>query len=178
MMKLVINFRPADINEILGVYETLSNYHKTSTIIIGSNKVKKLNGTNSKYVLAGAYRVRKEREDVNAIIITSGSEVSMALRLASELAPYGLDIRVISMPSAELFALQNEKYKNILLPRHVKTFTLEFSSADFFNKYATSPEYVLGLTKYSEGGSKEELLNYHNLDLDYLKTKILTLMKS
>ncbi len=174
----LINFRPADINEILGVYETLSNYHKTSTIIISSNKVKKLNGTNPKYVLAGAYRVRKEREDANAIIITSGSEVPFALRLASELAPYGLDMRVISMPSAELFALQNEKYKNMLLPHQVKTFTLEFSSTDFFNKYATSPEYVLGLTKYSEGGSKEELLNYHNLDLDYLKTKILTLMKS
>ncbi len=177
-MPNLINFRPADINEILGVYEILSNYYKTSTIIISNENAKKLSGTNPKYVIAGAYRVRKEREDANAIIITSGSEVPLALRLAQELAPYGLDIRVISMPSAELFASQSPKYKSVLIPRNVKTFTLEFSSKDFFYRYATSEEYILGLTNYPEGGSKEEILSAHNLDIDYLKSQILKLMKS
>ena len=132
----LINFRPADINEIIGVYDIKSTFKNPSTIIIGSDKVKKLLGTNYKYVMAGAYRVKKERENVNAIIIATGSEVPYALNIANELEGYGIDFRVVSMPSMELFRRQTEKYQNMLLPKDVKTFTLEFSNKGNWYEYA------------------------------------------
>ena len=173
----LITFRPADINEVLGVYEIITSHKKTTAIIVGNINTKKLEDTNPKYVLAGAYRVRREREEANAIIISSGSEVPIALRLATELAPYGIDFRVVSMPSSDLFAMQNEKYQNMLLPSNVKTFTLEYSSKDFWYKYATGKEYILGIDKYVIGGTKEELLNAYNLNIDSLKAQIIEQMK-
>lgn len=174
----VINYRPADINEVIGVYDIISKFKNTSVIVIGSNKVPKLKGTNYKYVMAGAYRVKKEENDVNAIIIATGSEVEYALKIASELTPYGIDFRVVTMPSTELFARQNERYQNMLLPKNVKTFTLEFGDKSFWYEYATSEDYILGIDKFGTSGTKEELLNYYNLDMDSIKAKILSNMKN
>lgn len=173
----LINFRPSDIEEIIGVYNILANYKKACTIIIGSKKVKKLLGTNYKYVLGGAYRVRKERDIPNGVIISTGEEVELALYLSEELMDYGIDLRVITMPSQELFDMQNDKYKNILIPKELKTFVIEFSNDSSWYKYATNKEYILGINNYSASGTKEELLSYHNLDKDYLKAKIIELMK-
>jgi len=173
----LINFRPADINEIIGIYDIIANYKKTTTIIIGNEKVKKLLGTNPKYVVAGAYRILREKGEANGVLIASGEEVSIAIKIASDLLPYGIDLRVISMPSHELFDRQNDRYKYTLLPYDLKTFVIEFGSTNIWNKYATSNEYILGMDKYSTSGTREELLNYHNLDMDSLKTRIVELMK-
>lgn len=174
----LINFRPADINEVIGVYDIISQFKNTTTIIIGSSKVPKLKGSNYKYVMAGAYRVKREMNDANAIIIATGSEVELALRISDALAPYGIDFRVVTMPSAELFARQNERYQNMLLPKTIKTFTLEFGGISFWHKYATSEDYILGIDKFGTSGTKEELLNYYNLDMDSIKAKILSNMKN
>jgi len=174
----LINFRPSDINEIIGIYHILSNYKKTSTITIGSDKSKKIIGTNPKYVVAGAYRVRREKGEANAILIASGNEVSKALKIADELFPYGIDLRVISMPSKELFELQNDRYRFSLIPDYLKTFVLEYSESSLWNKYATNNDYILGINKFGMNGSREELLKYYNLDIDSIKTKILEIMKN
>jgi len=92
MLPNLITFRPCDINEIIGVYEILSNYKNTSVIVIGSDKTPKLEGTNPKYVVAGAYRIRREKGEANGIILASGTEVSKALKIAEELFPYGIDL--------------------------------------------------------------------------------------
>lgn len=174
----LVNFRPADINEIIGVYSILSNYNKPFTMTIGSGKMKKLPGTNPKYVVAGAYRVKREKGEATGTIIATGTEVSVALKLADELLVYGIDLRVVTMPSTELFELQKDRYKFSLIPKELKTFVIEFGETTLWNKYATSEEYILGITKNSESGTKEELLNYHNLDMDSIKTKIIELMKN
>ena len=77
----LVNFRPADINEIIGIYSVISNYDKTFSIIIGDGKIKKLQNTNPKYVLAGAYRVKREKGEANGNIIATGTEVALALKL-------------------------------------------------------------------------------------------------
>jgi len=173
----LINFRPADINEIIGMYSILANYKKCSAIIIGSERVKKLIGTNHKYVMAGAYRARREKGEANGVVIATGTEVSLALKVADELLPYGIDLRVVTMPSKELFELQNERYKTSLIPKELKTFIIEFTNDFLWHKYVASEEYILGINKYSTSGTKEELLKNYNLDIDSIKTKIIELMK-
>lgn len=173
----LINFRPADINEIIGVYSILANYKKSSAIIVGDEKVKKLIGTNYKYVVAGAYRVRRERGEANGILIATGTEVALAIKIAEELLPYGIDFRVVTMPSQELFKMQNNRYKYSLLPKELKTFVLEFGSSSMWHKFATDEEYIIGINDYTKSGTKEELLNYYNLNMDAIKARIIELMK-
>lgn len=174
----LINFRPADINEVIGVYNILASYKKATTIILGSEKTKKLDGTNYKYVVAGAYRAKREKGEANGIIIATGSEVALAIKIAEELFPYGIDLRVVTMPSQELFRMQNERYKYSLLPKELKTFVIEFGNNSLWRSFATNEEYIFSLNKYSVSGIKEELLSYYDLDLDSIKTKIIELMKN
>ena len=173
----LINFRPSDINEIIGVYNVISNYKKCYTIILGNEKRRILTGTNSKYVLAGSYRIKREKGEANGILLASGTEVSIALKVAEELLPYGIDLRVVSIPSIELFEMQNERYKCSLLPKELKTFVIEFGSDTLWLKYTTR-ECIFGVNDFTTSGTKEELLKYYKLDIDSIKTKIIEIMKN
>lgn len=173
----LVTFRPADINEILGTYEFISKYNCPVAIVLGKEEQRKLPGTNPKYTSFGAYPVKRERERMNAILIASGSEVSLALKLQNELEHYGIDIRVVSMPSVELFLKQNPKYELQLLPKNIKTFVIEFGSTLIWNRFATGPEYIFGIDKFGKSGKTNELLNEFNLDEDAIKSKIIELMK-
>jgi len=173
-----INFRPADINEVIGMYNILASYKKCTISVIGNEKTKKLDGTNHKYVMAGAYRAKREKGEANGVIIATGTEVAVALKVADELLPYGIDLRVVTMPSQELFDLQNDRYKCSLLPEELKIFVIEFANNKLWHKYATSEEYIIGLNKYNTSGTKEELLKHYNLDIESIKNKIIELMKN
>ncbi len=173
----LVVYRPGDVNEVIGSYYTIGKLNKTSAIIVGSSRVPKLKGTNEKYVLAGAYRIKKESDKLDAIIITSGSEIILALRIVDELKDFNLSFRVVSMPSANLFAMQSEKYQKMLLPNDVKTFILEFSNSKSLEKYATNKDYIFGVDDFFVGGTKEEKLNYYHLNIDAIKTKMIELLK-
>ena len=121
---------------------------------------------------------KKEQERLDAIIVSSGPEVKYALKVAEDLRQYNFDIRVVVMPSWELFSIQTERYRNILLPKEIKTFTLEFSNTLLWQVFASGKEYALGLNTYPKEGTKAELLNEYNLDLDAIKTKIIEILKN
>lgn len=174
----LITMRPADINEVIGVYEFISKHKRPVAIVLGKDKVKKLPTSNPKYVLFGAYRIRREKVGMNAIIIATGSEVNLAIKIADELMNYGIDIRVVSMPSVEVFVKQNPKYEMQLLPKNIKTFVIEYGSKMLWNRFATSPEYIIGIDNYGKSGRPNEVLNEYNLDMDAIKAKIIELMKN
>lgn len=179
MIPNLITIRPCDINEIIGTYEILSNYKKSVAIIIGSEKTPKFIGTNPKYVVAGAYRIRREKGELNGTIIATGTEVSLAIDIAEELySSYGIDLRVVTMPSMGLFENQNDRYKYSLIPKEIKTFVIEFNNSMLWNKYATSEEYIFGVSSYVPCGTKLELLKKYNLTKDNIKAKIIELIKN
>ena len=173
-----ITFRPADINEVIGSFHVMASSNVPSALVVSNYKLPKLVGTNPKYVVAGFYRVKRERGEANGVLIATGSEVQTALKLAEDLLQYGIDLRVVSAPSTELFERQSDRYKYMLLPRELKIFSLEFGSTSVWSKYVTSSEYALGLDNFSEPGIKNELLKHHKLDMDSLKTRIIELMKN
>lgn len=119
-----------------------------------------------------------EKENLNAIFIATGSEVSLALKIANDLKIYGLDIRVVSMPSVELFLSQNSKYEMQLLPKSIKTFVFEFGNELIWNRFTIGPEYIFGINQFGKSGRPNEVLNEFNLDEDAIKSKIIELMKN
>lgn len=175
----LITIRPCDINEIIGTYEILSNYKKSIAMIIGSEKTPKFIGTNPKYVVAGAYRVRREKGELNGTIIATGSEVALAIDIAEELySSYQIDLRVVTMPSKELFEKQNDRYRYSLIPKEFKTFVIEFGSSMLWSNFATGEEYIFGVSNYTPCGTKLELLKKYNLTKDNIKAKIIELIKN
>ena len=116
-----------------------------TALVISKEKRKRNKNTNAKYVKYGAYMVRKEKYHLDGIIIATGTELQMALNIAKELYTKGLDIRVVSMPSMELFLKQNPKYEEQLLPKEVPTFAIEAGSGIIWNRFVTNPDYIFGV---------------------------------
>ena len=169
MVPNLITFRPADINEIMGAWEFILHNQCATSLIISKEKRSKHKFTNAKFVKYGAYMIRKEKYHLDGIIIATGSEVEMALDIAQNLYLAGKDLRVVSMPSMELFLKQNPKYEEQLLPRDVPIFTIEAGASIIWNRFATKPEYIFGVNKFGQSAKKEELAKY----LKFTKNDIL-----
>lgn len=171
-------FRPADINEIMGSWEYILKNNCPTALVISKEKRKRNKNTNAKYVKYGAYMVRKEKYHLDGIIIATGTELQMALNIAKELYTKGLDIRVVSMPSMELFLKQNPKYEEQLLPKEVPTFAIEAGSGIIWNRFVTNPNYIFGVDKFGRSGKKEEVAKYMKFDEQLIMEKIANYLTS
>lgn len=173
----LINITPSDINEVIGSYELISKHKRCFSMLLGDSSTKKLSCTNPKYVSYGAYLVKRENNNMNACFIASGPILSRVLKIQHELINYGIDARVVSMPSKTLFELQNTRYLMELIPKNIKTFVFLENNGDLYNKYATSSEYIFSIDKYIKCGTYNEVINDLSLDDDEIKSHIITLMK-
>lgn len=117
----VVVFRPCDWKETAAAWSYALNNDKHPTIMVLSRqKLKNIENT-GKEALKGAY-ILKDSQNGNPelIIIATGSEVGIALEAADILEKEGRKIRVVSMPSMELFEMQSEEYKNKILPDNIR----------------------------------------------------------
>lgn len=172
-----ITFRPADINEILGSWEYILKNNCATSLVISKEIRNKQKNTNAKFVKYGAYMVRKEKFHLDGIIIATGQELEIAMDISKELFTMGIDTRVVSMPSMELFLKQNPKYEEQLLPKDVKTFVIEAGSSLIWNRFATKPEYIFGVNKFGMSGKSEEIVKYLKIDKNTILEKIATYLK-
>ena len=87
--------------------------------------------------IKGAYILAKEsKSQPDAILIATGSEVELALKAKEQLLTEGIDVRVVSMPSMELFEQQTEEYKQSVLPNNVRKRVLVEAGTEFgWGKY-------------------------------------------
>ena len=167
-----ITFRPADINEIMGSWEYILKNNCPTALVISKEKRSKNKNTNAKFVKYGAYVIRKEKYHLDGIIIATGSEVEMAMDISKELFTMGIDTRVVSMPSMELFLKQNPKYEEQLLPKDVPTFVIEAGSSIIWNRFATKPEYIFGVNRFGMSGKTDEVIRYLKIDKNTILEKI------
>ncbi|MDO4682313.1 MAG: transketolase [Lautropia sp.] len=105
----------------------------------------------------GAYEVHKPRA-AKAVLIATGSEVSLALTAANQLAEEGIRVRVVSMPSTTTFDRQETAFKRRLLPDDLPRIVVEAGVTDFWWKYR--PEAVVGIDRFGES-APASALNQH-----------------
>lgn len=168
----MITFRPSDINEVLGVFEYLCKHSEPISVVLGNTVMPKLPNTHPKMTLRGGYIVKKEERKLDGILVATGSEVLTALNLAIELRQENLDIRVISMPSIELFLKEDKVYQEQILPSTVKKIILEPGSKLSWGLFVNDPKYVLGLNDFGYSGHKEEVLKKCGYDYESLKVAV------
>lgn len=117
-----ITFRPADATETAaGWYTALTSKTTPVGLILTRQNVSKCSTSSKEDALKGGYIIAKENgSKPDAIIIASGSEVEIAIKAKEELAKSSCDVRVVSMPSMELFDSQSDEYKESVLPKSVR----------------------------------------------------------
>ena len=171
-------FRPADINEIIGAWEYIIKNKGPASLIISKEKLNIQKHTNGKYVQYGAYIVRKEKYRLDGILIATGSEVATALKIAEELFTEGIDLRVVSMPSMELFLKQNPIYEEKLFPKDVKRITIEAGSTVMWHRFASDSKSVLGIDTFGISGKKDDALKFVGFDYNSLLMKVKNMFES
>lgn len=124
MLRAMPNFtvyRPADATECIAAwYYAITSTNTPTALVLSRQNLPQLKGS-SKEALKGAYVVSDSKKDVpDAIIIGTGSEVQLGIGAQEELLKEGIDVRVVSMPSMDVFEKQSNEYKESILPKSVR----------------------------------------------------------
>lgn len=130
-------FRPADATETAAAwYSAVTSMRTPTALVLTRQNLPQLAGS-SKEALKGAYILQDSaKETPDAIIIASGSEVELAVGAREELLKEGMDVRVVSMPSMDIFEEQSDEYKESVLPKAVRKRVAVEALSDFgWGKY-------------------------------------------
>lgn len=170
--------RPADANEVIGSYKYIMTKKEGPTaLILGRNNAQIQETTSINDVQKGGYIVKKERKNLGAILISSGEELQTTIDVANKLEEKGYDIRVISMPSIELFKKQPEKYREKLLPLGVKTFVIEASSSYSWHEFVYNDKYLITIDSFGKSAKRTILEKKFGFDFDSILEQIENLLK-
>lgn len=173
----LVVYRPSDISEVMGSWEAILKKNIPAALVISQNGLPKLPGSNPKLVEKGAYIIKQEKGSLDGILISSGSELIYALQIAYDLEQIGINIRVVSMPSMELFLGSGKDYEMEILPSSTTKIVIEAGSPLIWNRFATTSEHIIGLNDYGFSGHPNEVLLKMGFDYETLKAKVTSLIK-
>lgn len=173
----VFVFRPADIKELIGVWNIIINSKITSVLSLPKTEIKAEQGTSVMEVVKGAYIAGREQAVVSAVLIATGSEVQVAKSVQVKLLHEGIDVRIVSMPCMELFNAQPDSYKMELFPQGVPIFVIEYGSSFGWEKFIPSSDYLFTVDNFGVSASKDDVLKYARVDMDSIVGRIKSLLK-
>ena len=130
-------YRHCDATETAAAWAYAVTSKKTPTALVLTRQNLPQIAGSSKEALKGAYVIADSSKAVpDAILIASGSEVSLAVDAKAELIKDGIDVRVVSMPSMDVFEQQSDEYKESVLPKSVRKRVAIEALSDFgWGKY-------------------------------------------
>jgi len=131
--------RPADANEVAQAWRVHIDGDGPTGLILTRQGVPVLEGTAERApagVPAGAYVLVDERDDIDLVLIGTGSEVQLCVEAQAALGADGVSARVVSMPSWDLFAAQPDEYRDAVLPPGVPTLAVEAGTTFGWERYA------------------------------------------
>ena len=162
-------YRPADANETIGAYKAILELRRPAAIVLGRNKVKIEESTSSSNVIKGAYIVQKEINNLEAIIITSGEELELTMKVYNNLIEKGYGIRIVSMPSMERFEQMDKEYQEQILPKDVKTFVIEASASLSWYKYVKDKSYMFTIDEFGASGPKDKVFEKYGFTVENIE---------
>ena len=120
------------------------------------------NAETLKNVARGGY-VLQDAKDARAAIIATGSEVAIAIDAQKLLADQGIAVRVVSMPSTDVFDRQDEAWRKSVLPKGMPRVAVEAGVTAFWHKYVGLDGAVVGIDTYGESAPAGALFKHFGL---------------
>lgn len=172
----LITFRPADGKEVMAAWYVAMHSKSTPVALaLSRQKLPELEGS-SKAATKGAYILAKEsKEEIDLILLASGSEVSLALEVQKDLEAEGLSVRLVSMPSMELFEAQSQAYKEEILPSKIeKRVSIEAAATMPWYRYVGTRGMAIGIDEFGASGPGDQVFTLYGLT----KEKVLKQIKN
>ncbi len=147
-------YRPADYFETIYCYKKALELTNTpSSLVLSRQSLPTLEIENYDDIEKGAYILKKEidGQDIDLILIGTGSEVSICLEASKKLKKDNVNVRVVSMPCWELFEQQSEEYKNKVLPKNVDNkISVEAGTTIGWSQYVGNYGASIGINDFGE----------------------------
>ena len=147
-------YRPADYFETIYCYKkALEMTNTPSSLVLSRQSLPTLEIENYDDIEKGAYILKREidGQDIDLILIGTGSEVSICLEASKKLKKENVNVRVVSMPCWELFEQQSEEYKNKVLPKNVDNkISVEAGTTIGWSQYVGNYGSSIGINDFGE----------------------------
>jgi transketolase len=142
--------RPADGTETSGAYKVaIENRHRPTLLALSRQNVPNLPTSSIEGVTKGAYVLSDSDGTPDLILIGTGAEVGLCVKAAEQLVSEGKKVRVVSMPSWELFEEQDAAYKESVLPKSVaKRLVVEAASSFGWCRYTGSEGAMISIDRF------------------------------
>ena len=154
-------FRPADSKETAAAWYYAVTNKSTPTSLVLTRQNLPLYNESGKQALKGGYILKDSKKEIpDVILMASGSEVELIYKAATELEAKGIDARVVSIPSFELFDAQEAAYKESVMPNAVRArVAVEALSSFGWHKYVGLDGEVISLDTFGASGRADLLFN-------------------
>ncbi|MFD1678129.1 transketolase [Alicyclobacillus fodiniaquatilis] len=175
--------RPADANETMGAWRyAIANTGGPVCLVLSRQNLPVLPRTESVAlddVMRGAYVLAEAKQGApQAVVIATGSEVHLALAAQQVLADEGIHVRVVSMPSWELFEMQPESYKNRVIPKVLKArLAVEMGRSLGWERYVGEHGDVMGIDEFGISGQAQMVTAHYGFTTDHIVQRLKALMK-
>lgn len=172
-------FRPADATETAAAwYSAITSKNTPTVLVLSRQNLPQIEGS-SKEALKGGYIIAESiKAKPDAIIIASGSEVSLAVDAKKELMEKGFDIRVVSMPCMDIFEQQSDEYKEKILPQTVeKRLVVEAGSSICWGKYLGFKGKSVTIDTFGASAPANVLFKKYGFTVENVVNKALSMLK-
>lgn len=167
----MISLRPSDANETVAAWK-FAIEHKTGPVALLLTRQKLPTIDRKKYSSAdnlamGAYILIENSSTPDIILIGTGSEVQLALGAYDQLVKEGVNARVVSMPSWELFERQSKEYRNFVLPPNIKKrIAIEALITMGWEKYVGDNGRIIGMNSFGTSASVDAIFKHFGFTIE------------
>ena len=164
-------FRPCDYKELIGAWNYILKEAKPSALVLPRGHNETMKHTSSDKTSRGGYIISEVKTRLDLILIATGSEVELAMKIKDELLKNYIEARVVSMPNLNLFLRQDKDYQEQVLPRGYRRMALELSNDPNWYRLVSQDDFI-GVNDFGKSGSEEEILSYFELNISDIIIKI------
>jgi transketolase len=172
------NWRPCDtVESAVAWAESVKRKNGPSTLIFSRQNLPFMERNEQAVadIARGGY-VLRDAANPKAVLIATGSEVELAMKSADALAAEGIAVRVVSMPSTDVFDRQDAAYKAGVLPRGVPRVAIEAGVTDFWYKYVGLEGAVIGIDSFGESAPAGVLFKHFGFTVEKVVGAVKTVL--
>ncbi|MDF1520046.1 MAG: transketolase [Brevefilum sp.] len=179
----LVTIRPADANETAQAWRFAIQHHGPVALILSRQNLPTIDRntfSEAEGLFKGAYVLADMGQDEpELILMASGSEVDLILRAASSLAAEGVNVRVVSFPSWEIFSQQDQTYKDQVLPPNVRArIAVEAGSSMGWHRWVGDRGKVIGIDKFGASAPGDLVMENYGFTVANVIDKAFDLLQS
>jgi transketolase len=174
--------RPGDANESVEAWRTIMTHtHGPVLLALSRQKVPTLDRTKlapASGLRRGGYVITETAgKTPEIILIGSGSELSLVVDAKAKLEEKGRAVRVVSMPSSNIFEAQDQAYRDSVLPRNVRLrLAVEAGAPMSWYRWVGSDGDIMGMTTYGASGKSEDVMKHFGFTVEHVVERAMKLL--